>query len=93
MEYNPDVTQPASEWIILNGELEENVWEEDFGDLAGGAQSTACAGFSEQNATAGDQPPPSVGFLVSGGLAGRGSSPAVGDAGLERMPPFRTSDT
>lgn len=36
VEYNPDVTNPSSAWIILADELETSFWTENFSELPGG---------------------------------------------------------
>lgn len=36
IEYNPDVTDPASEWLVLTGGADVTEWEESFDDLPGG---------------------------------------------------------
>jgi len=36
VEYNPDVTDPKSEWMILNGDLGQPVLQDDFSELPGG---------------------------------------------------------
>ncbi|MBF0468257.1 MAG: hypothetical protein HQK61_05150, partial [Desulfamplus sp.] len=36
VEYNPDITKPDSEWMVLAGDLEESELSEDFSELPGG---------------------------------------------------------
>ncbi|MHB8772821.1 MAG: CFI-box-CTERM domain-containing protein [Syntrophales bacterium] len=39
VEYNPDVTDPASAWMILAADLETSSWTEDFSQLPGGSHA------------------------------------------------------
>jgi hypothetical protein len=39
VEYNPDVTNPASAWMVLAEDLETRSWQEDFSLLPGGSHA------------------------------------------------------
>ncbi len=39
VEYNPDVTNPSSAWIILADDLAASSWREDFSQLPGGSHA------------------------------------------------------
>ena len=39
VEYNPDVNNAQSEWVVLTGDLDMKQWQEDFAEIPGGANA------------------------------------------------------